>query len=93
MSSITDSNKLIESKEGRYHENLWFIANWSESQVMLNRALWDPQARRPFCPPFLASKTPASITVSEFQRAEELLIKRGAATKPPEARLKGLEPS
>ena len=70
-----------------------FIANWSESQVMLNRALWDPQARRPFCPPFLASKTPASITVSEFQRAEELLIKRGAATKPPEARLKGLEPS
>ena len=70
-----------------------FIANWSESQVMLNRALCGPQEWRPFCPPFIVSQTPASITVSEFQRAEQLLIKRGAATKPPEARLKGLEPS
>ena len=33
MSSITDSNKLIESKEGRYHENLWFIANQSGVQI------------------------------------------------------------
>ena len=37
---------------------------------------------------FLTGKTPASVT-SEFQRAEQLLIKGGAALKPPEARLKG----
>ena len=41
---------------------------------------------RPFCPPFFVGKTPAaSMTFSEFQREEQLLIKQGAATKPPEA--------
>ena len=33
--------------------------------------------------PFLIGKTPASMT---FHRAEKLLNKEGAATKPPEAR-------
>ena len=46
---------------------------------------------RPFCPPFLVGKTPASKTFSEFQRAAQLVIKRGAARKPLEARLKGSE--
>ena len=38
--------------------------------------------------PFLIGKTPASMT---FDRAEQLLIKGGAATKPPEVRLKDRE--
>ena len=33
-------------------------------------ALWGSQAGRPFCPPFLVGKTPASITLPEFQRAD-----------------------
>ena len=41
------------------------------------------------CPPFLEGKTPASMTFSEFQRAEQLLIKGERIMKPPEARLKG----
>jgi len=41
---------------------------------------------RPFCPPFFVDKTPAvSMTFSEFQREEQLLINRGTAMKPPEA--------
>ena len=47
--------------------------------------------RRSLCPPFLVGKTPASMTFSESQRAEQLLIKGGAARKPPEARLKGIQ--
>ena len=43
-----------------------------------------------FCPPFLVGQTPASMTFSEFQSVEQLLIKGEAARKPPEARLKGL---
>ena len=42
-------------------------------------------AWRPFCPSFLVGKTPASMTFSEFQRTEQLLIKGGAAKKTPEA--------
>ena len=38
--------------------------------------------------PFLIGKTSVSMTFSEFQRAEQLLIKGGAATKPPETILK-----
>ena len=42
-----------------------------------------------FCPPLLG-QSPASMTFSEFQHAEQLLIKGEAARKPPEARLKRL---
>ena len=52
---------------------------------MLSRALWDSWAWRTLCPPFLVDKTPASMTFSEFRRAEELLIKGEAAMKPPGA--------
>ena len=52
---------------------------------MPRRALWDSWAQRTFCPPFLVGKIPASMTFSEFQRAEELLIKGEAAMKPPRA--------
>ena len=41
----------------------------------------DSQAWSPFCPPFLIGKTPASMT-SEFQRAEQLLIKGQASMNP-----------
>ena len=41
-------------------------------------------AWRPFCLSFLVGKTPASMTFSEFQRAEQLLIKGERVTKPPE---------
>ena len=58
---------------------------------MSSWALWGSWARRSFCPPFLRVKTPASMTFSEFQRAEQLLIKGGTVRKPPEARLKGPE--
>ena len=53
--------------------------------LMPSRALWDSWAWRPFCSPFLVAKTPDSMTFSEFQRAEQLLIKGEAAMKPPEA--------
>ena len=52
--------------------------------LMPSRALWDCWAQKPFCPPFLIGKTPASVTFSQFQTAEQLLIKGGTATKPPE---------
>ena len=58
---------------------------------MLNRALWESRAGRPFYPPFLAGKTPDFMTFSEFQRTEQLLIKGELARKPPVARLKGPE--
>ena len=56
--------------------------------LMPSRALWDCWAQRPFCPPFLTGKMPASMTFSQFQMVEQLLIKGGTATKPPEVRLK-----
>ena len=46
---------------------------------------------RPFCPPFLVSKTPASMTLSSKEQIRTALIKGGAAGRPPEARLKGPE--
>lgn len=44
-----------------------------------------------FLSPFLVGKTPAAVTFPKFQRAdpEQLLMKERAATKAPEARLKG----
>ena len=45
-------------------------------------------AWRPFCPPFLVGKAPASMTFSEFQRTKQLLIKGERVMKPLEARLK-----
>ena len=59
--------------------------------TVLSRALWDSRAGRPFYPPFLVGKTPDFMIFSEFQRAEQLLIKGELATNPPEARLKGPE--
>lgn len=38
--------------------------------VKLSGALWGSQAQRPFCPPFLGGKTPASMSLPEFQRAD-----------------------
>ena len=34
------------------------------------RPLWGFWAQKPFCPPFLVGKTPASTTSPEFQRAD-----------------------
>ena len=45
-------------------------------------------ATRKVCLLFL-NRQDSSFLTSEFQRAEQLLIKGGAALKPPEARLKG----
>ena len=39
----------------------------------------DSRAQRPFCPPLLAGRPPASMTFSEFQKAKLLLIKGEAA--------------
>lgn len=39
-----------------------------------SRAPWGPRARKPFCPPCLMNKTPASVACSEFRMAERLLI-------------------
>lgn len=39
----------------------------------------------------LIGKTSVSMTFSDFQRAEQLLVKGRATTKPPEARLSGSE--
>ena len=54
---------------------------WS---VKLSGALWGSLAWRPFCPPFLVGKTPASMTFPEFHRADlELLLIKGEAVKKP----------
>ena len=57
------------------------------------RGLWGSQAQRPFCSPFLAGKTPASMTFPEFQRADyQTVANQGKSSQgPPEARLKGPE--
>ncbi|CAI9160792.1 unnamed protein product [Rangifer tarandus platyrhynchus] len=57
---------------------------------MSSKALRGSWAQRSFCTPFLRVRTPVSTT-SEFQRAEQLLIKGGTIRKLPEARLKGPE--
>ena len=41
-----------------------------EGGVKLSEALWGSRASRPFCPPFIVGKTPASMTFPEFQRAD-----------------------
>ena len=55
-----------------------------------NRALWGSQAQKPLCSSFLVGKTPASRTFHWVpkDRFKQLLIKGGAAKKPPEVRLK-----
>ena len=67
--------------------------------VMPSRALWDSRAQRPFCFPFLVGRTLACLNwnsgqnsglelmTSEFQRAEQLLIKGEEETKPLEAKV------
>ena len=40
--------------------------------LMPSRVLWDSRVQRPFCPPFLVGGRLASMTFSEFQRAEEV---------------------
>ena len=80
---------LEKTSKGPYNE--------MKLPVMPSRALWDSRAQRPFCSPFLVGKTLAclnwnsgqdsglEVMTSEFQRAEQLLIKGEEATKPPEA--------
>ena len=52
---------------------------------MPSTAMWDSWAQRPCCPPFLVGKTPASMAFSDFQSAEQFLIKGEAASKLSEA--------
>ena len=49
--------------------------------MMWSKVRWASWTWRPFCPPFLIGKTPAFMT-SEFQRAEQLLIKGQASMNP-----------
>ena len=77
-------------------EGLLWHEQWSIMCVLgvilkLSGALSGSRSWRPFCPPFLVGKTPASMTFPEFQRADLELIREGAAKKQPEARLKGPE--
>ena len=50
-------------------------------ELMLSRALWASWFRGLFAPTVLADNVPASVTFSDFQRAEQLLIKEKAAMK------------
>ena len=51
--------------------------------MMPSRALCGSQAWRPFCTTLLVGKSPATMTFSQFQKAEQLLIKGGTAMKIP----------
>ena len=42
----------------------------SGASLVEPRPLWGFWAQKPFCPPFLLGKTPASTTSPEFQRAD-----------------------
>ena len=46
-------------------------SKWREifADIMWSRGILGMEGR-PFCPPFLVGKTPASMTLSEFQRAD-----------------------
>ena len=59
----------------------------SSEEMMPSRALWDSWSWKSFRPPFLIGKTTASMTFSQFQRAEQLLIKEGKAMELSAARL------
>ena len=59
--------------------------------MMPSRALWDSWAWKSFGPPLLIGKTLASVTFSQFQRAEQLLIKEGKAMKTTCSKTKGPE--
>ena len=52
--------------------------------MKLSGALCGSLAWRPFCPPFLVGKTPASMTFPELHKADlELFLIKGAAVKKP----------
>ena len=48
-----------------------YVKALKKSKLKRSRVLWDSGAWRPFCPPFLVGRTPASLTSSEFQRANQ----------------------
>ena len=57
----------------------WLLLGYGA--VGLSRALWASWYRGLFAPTVLADNVPASVTFSDFQRAEQLLIKEKAAMK------------
>ena len=60
-------------KKGKV-KNIYFL-----TVMLLNRALWGSRTRRVFCLPVFINKTPASMTFSGFQSAEQLLVTEGCS--------------
>ena len=79
--------KLEETWKGLYAFKMRSIKEMGV--LMTSRTLWGSQAQRlSFCLSFLIGNIPTSMTLSQFQKVEELLIKGGRENKTPEARLK-----
>ena len=60
-------------KKGKV-KNTYFL-----TVMLLSRALWGSRTRRAFCLPVFINKTPASMTFSELQSAEQLLVTEGCS--------------
>ena len=79
--------KLEETWKGLYAFKMRSIKEMGV--LMTSRTLWGSQAQRlSFCLSFLIGNIPTSMTFSQFQKVEELLIKGGRENKTPKARLK-----